>query len=107
MVTQRFWSSAIYLATSNSHASGIVGPRHDHMAIFHRHAVDKLRRTHISRGGHCGKPCPRRTQISRDGHCTQTDVWRRRIPSGWPDTGFATLNVQTSLWAAPYAKRIA
>ena len=41
MVTQRFWSSAIYLATSNSHASGIVGPRHDHMAIIHRQAIDK------------------------------------------------------------------
>ena len=41
MVTQRFWSSAIYLATSNSHASGIVGPRHDHMAIIHRQAFDK------------------------------------------------------------------
>ena len=41
MVTQRFWSSAIYLATSNSHVSGIVGPRHDHMAIIHRQAIDK------------------------------------------------------------------
>ena len=41
MVTQRFWSSAIYLATSNSHASGIVGPRHDHMTIIHRQAIEK------------------------------------------------------------------
>ena len=46
MVTQRFWSSAIYLATSNSHASGIVGPRHDHMAIIHRQAIDKQASTH-------------------------------------------------------------
>ena len=41
MVTLRFWSSAIYLATSHSHAFGIVGPRHDHMAIIHRQAIDK------------------------------------------------------------------
>ena len=46
MVTQRFWSSAIYLATSNSHASGIVGPRHDHMAIIHRQAINKQARKH-------------------------------------------------------------
>ena len=59
MVTQRFWSSAIYLATSNSHASGIVGPRHDHMAIIHRQAIDK-QASHFggvakqSKASHCG-----------------------------------------------------
>ena len=40
MVTQTFRSSTMYLATSNSHVSGIVGPIHDHMAIPHRQAID-------------------------------------------------------------------
>ena len=38
MVTQRFWSCAIYLATSNSHASGIVWA---HATTIWRQSIDK------------------------------------------------------------------
>ena len=69
MVTQRFWSSAIYLATSNSHASGIVGPRHDHMAIIHRQAADKQASNQASKQAFSLKPCGLRSPSSAAGYC--------------------------------------
>ena len=65
MVTQRFWSSAIYLATSNSHASGIVGPRHDHMAIIHRQAIDKQASTRTSNVVRWSDATPEPSQCER------------------------------------------